>query len=41
MYSKDVPAKKVPNWAELGVKNCYERALKLPDVADYLPDPWG
>ena len=36
-----VPARKVPNWPELSVKNLYREAILLANVADYLPDPTG
>ena len=39
---KDVPARKVPGWPELSVKECYPKAIKnLPNLAIHLPDPWG
>ena len=37
----NVPARKVPNWPELGVKHIYSQAIQLPNVADYLPEPSG
>ena len=36
-----MPARKVPNWPELAVKNAYEHAVKLPGVLEYLPEPQG
>ena len=39
---KDVPAKTVPHWPELSVKECYPKAIKnLPNLALHLPEPWG
>ena len=36
-----VPARTVPNWPQLAVKHHYDVAIKLENVADYLPQPTG
>ena len=41
LLQTQVPAKTVPNWPQLAVKHVYAEALKLKDVADFLPDPTG
>ena len=42
LLQKDTPAKKVPMWPELSVKNCYPTVVKNnPEVLDYLPDLHG
>ena len=42
LLQKDVPAKKIPSWGELSVKNCYENVIQnVPQALDYLPDPHG
>jgi hypothetical protein len=42
LKQKDVPARVVPQWNELSVKECYPKAVEtLPGLIDYLPDPWG
>ena len=39
---QNVPAKNVPKWPELSVKECYPKAIKiLPKLESYLPSPWG
>ena len=42
LYQKDVPAKKIPGWPELSVKNCYSMIIEnCKDALDYLPEPYG
>jgi len=41
LHAKDVPARAIPNWPQLAVKNVYDEAMQLSDVASYLPDPTG
>ena len=42
LLQKDVPAKKIPSWIELSVKNCYDTVIQnVPEALDYLPDPHG
>ncbi len=37
--SKDVPARRVPHWPELALKNVYDTIVGMhPDMKDYLPD---
>lgn len=37
-----MPAKKVPAWPELSVKQCYGIVTNnCPEALDYLPDPHG
>ena len=38
----DVPARKVPVWKELAVKDLYPQVISIhPDVMEYLPDLTG
>ena len=42
LLQKDVPAKKIPGWPELSVKNCYSTVIQnCPEALEYLPDPFG
>ena len=42
LNQKDVPNRKIPNWPELGVKNCWNMITEnCPEVLEYLPDPHG
>ena len=42
LHQKNVPAKKIPGWPELGVKNCWGMIEQhCPEVLEYLPDPHG
>jgi hypothetical protein len=42
LLQKNVPAKKVPAWPELSVKQCYGIiAANCPEALDYLPDLHG
>lgn len=38
LLARDVPARKVPHWPQLAVKNMYPQMLRLhPGLIDYLP----
>ena len=41
LLQRNVPAKIVPNWPELAVKNVYYQVLDYPGLKDYLPDVQG
>ena len=42
LRQKDTPARIVPQWNELSVKECYPKAIEtLPGLRDYLPEPYG
>ena len=42
LLQKNVPAKKIPGWPELSVKNCYGLITQnCPEALDYLPTPSG
>ena len=42
LLQKDVPAKRIPGWPELSVKNCYGMITQnCPEALEYLPDPHG
>lgn len=42
LHTKDVPARLVPHWPELAVKDFYPQLIKeLPDLKLYLPEPHG
>ena len=42
LLAKNVPSRVIPQFPELALKLCYYKAMEaLPDLADYLPDPWG
>ena len=42
LLQKNVPAKKIPSWPELSVKNCYANVIEsCPEALEYLPDPHG
>lgn len=40
LMQDEVPARYVPGWKELAVKDLYPQVVKIhPDILEYLPDP--